>query len=302
MFGEQKFSILEVESGKDGIELIKNEKPFLILTEFYLPDITIYELCEKIKDDVNIADIPIIVLSTENNEGNIKKCLKLGVKSFLEKPVSAKVLFTAIEDISDNLQSREETILCVDDSNLIRKILQDEFTNAGYKVLLAENGKEALMIAQKHKPDLITMDVEMPVMNGYEACRALRRTEITMHIPIIMMTSHDTLLEREKGFEVGALEYFTKPFEKGCLSQYVISLFNKLKQKKTHNVLLVEDSETISHIIKYSLELKGLNVITTKNADQALEVFKDTKIHLILCDVNMPGMNGFDLKGQASFS
>lgn len=122
MFGEQKFSILEVESGKDGIELIKNEKPFLILTEFYLPDITIYELCEKIKDDVNIADIPIIVLSTENNEGNIKKCLKLGVKSFLEKPVSAKVLFTAIEDISDNLQSREETILCVDDSNLIRKI------------------------------------------------------------------------------------------------------------------------------------------------------------------------------------
>ncbi len=185
--------------------------------------------------------------------------------------------------------------MCVDDSKAIRKLLKDEFAGAGYTILLAENGKEAITLAQKHSPDLITMDVEMPGMIGYEACRILRRTEITMHIPIIMMTSHDTPQEREKGFEVGAIEYFIKPFKKGYLSSYVSSLFDKLKQTKTHNILLVEDSVNVSHIIEYSLGLKGLNVITAENADIALKVIQDTKIHLILCDVNIPGMNGFEL-------
>jgi two-component system cell cycle response regulator len=295
MLSEQKLSILDAENGVDGITLIKNERPFLIISEFYLPDMTVYELCEKIKADENIANIPIIVHSVEDNESNIKKCLKLGVKNFLQKPVLAEDLFVAIKEIEDHPRLRSETILCVDDSRSIRKILKDEFTGAGYNVLLAENGKEGVTLAQKHKPDLITMDVEMPEMIGYEACRVLRRTEITMHIPIIMMTSHDSPLEREKGFEAGAIEYFIKPFKKGYLSSYVSSLFDKLKQTKTHNILLVEDSVNVSHIIKYSLGLKGLNVITAKNADIALKVLQDTKIHLILCDINMPGMDGFEL-------
>lgn len=102
-------------------------------------------------------------------------------------------------------------ILVVDDEpnnlNVLRQILMPE----GYHLAFAKNGAEALIAATKHKPDLILLDVMMPEMDGYEVCSRLKRNPAFLLTPIIFITAMDDIENEAKGFEVGAVDYISKP-------------------------------------------------------------------------------------------
>jgi pilus assembly protein CpaE len=104
-------------------------------------------------------------------------------------------------------------ILAVDDSDISLKLLAAALTQVGYQVFTAPSGPEALKQVDTVHPDLIILDVMMPEMDGYEVCRRLRRNPNTARAPIMMLTAQDTLEEKIKGFEAGADEYMTKPFQ-----------------------------------------------------------------------------------------
>jgi DNA-binding response OmpR family regulator len=104
-------------------------------------------------------------------------------------------------------------ILIVDDEPDIRKILTKRLENAGYDVVEAENGKEGIALATKEAPDLILMDIMMPVMNGVEATRHIRAQLITAAIPVIMLTAKKDKQSELEGIDVGADDYITKPFD-----------------------------------------------------------------------------------------
>jgi pilus assembly protein CpaE len=104
-------------------------------------------------------------------------------------------------------------ILAVDDSAISLKLLTATLTQAGYEVIAASNGTEALKQADEAHPDLIILDVVMPDMNGYEACRRLRTNPNTARLPIMMLTAQDSLEEKVKGFDAGADDYMVKPFQ-----------------------------------------------------------------------------------------
>lgn len=101
-------------------------------------------------------------------------------------------------------------ILCVDDEpnnlNLIRSILGDR-----HKLVFATSGTEALHAANKHNPSLILLDVEMPGLDGYEVARRIKAVGKTKDTPIIFVTGRDSLLDEETGFDVGGVDYITKP-------------------------------------------------------------------------------------------
>jgi putative two-component system response regulator len=101
-------------------------------------------------------------------------------------------------------------ILIVDDEvqnlELLNQILKDD-----YKLVFAKNGEKALQAVEKHKPSLILLDVEMPVMDGYEVCSHLKRNTNSANIPVIFVTSHSKMREEARGFEVGAADYIIKP-------------------------------------------------------------------------------------------
>ncbi|MBI5190458.1 MAG: response regulator [Nitrospirae bacterium] len=103
-------------------------------------------------------------------------------------------------------------ILVVDDEMHIVRIVKYKLETAGYHVISALNGTEALKMAREEKPDLIFLDIMMPGLNGYEVCSQLKNSPETRNIIIIMLTAKGQESDKIKGLEVGVDEYITKPF------------------------------------------------------------------------------------------
>ncbi|MBI5207042.1 MAG: response regulator [Candidatus Firestonebacteria bacterium] len=107
-------------------------------------------------------------------------------------------------------------ILIVDDEPYIRSLLEEaleDFIDKGVNILIAPNGEIGLELALQHKPNLIFLDCMMPKMNGYDMCEAIKKTHKLDDIHIIMLTAKGQEIDKQKGLEVGADEYLTKPFD-----------------------------------------------------------------------------------------
>jgi len=104
-------------------------------------------------------------------------------------------------------------ILIVDDSPTELKLIASSFTGAGYDIITAGDGEEAVQKAMAEKPDVIVLDVIMPKMNGFQACRKIKSTPEIQHIPIIILTSKKEKSDEFWGKKQGADKYLTKPFE-----------------------------------------------------------------------------------------
>jgi len=106
-----------------------------------------------------------------------------------------------------------ECILAVDDNIVNLKVVSATLQKGGYEVQTAQSGPEALEKCRQKIPDLILLDINMPEMDGYEVCRRLRKKPSTSNTPIMMLTANDTLEEKIKGFDAGADDYMTKPYQ-----------------------------------------------------------------------------------------
>lgn len=110
-------------------------------------------------------------------------------------------------------QPEPKFILIVDDSQLNLVLLSQALETSGYVVKMANDGAEALAIVEHHQPELILMDVQMPKIDGFEACRRLQADPTTQTIPVIFMTAHADRQDKLTGLSLGAVDYITKPFE-----------------------------------------------------------------------------------------
>ena len=123
--------------------------------------------------------------------------------------------------------TRKRILLVVDDSPTAilwhRLLLEDE----GYEVLTATNGEEGVSVARARLPELVLLDVIMPRMNGFEACRALRDDDRTRDIPILMITTRSEMQHVVRGFESGCNEYITKPVDRTELLTKVRSYLDR---------------------------------------------------------------------------
>ena len=105
-----------------------------------------------------------------------------------------------------------QTVLVADDDDDIRLLVAYRMEKAGYAVLQARDGEEAVSLALEHRPDLAIIDVMMPRLDGYEATRQLRERDETKRMPIILLTARAQEADVQRGFEAGADDYIRKPF------------------------------------------------------------------------------------------
>lgn len=110
------------------------------------------------------------------------------------------------------MENTRASILLVDDEPLNLQILAQGLSEE-HQVLMASGGQQAMDIAIAQRPDLILLDIDMPDVNGYEVCRTLKNNPKTRHIPLIFITGHDSEQDELKGLQMGAADYFTKPFK-----------------------------------------------------------------------------------------
>ncbi|MCX6602220.1 MAG: ATP-binding protein, partial [Acidobacteria bacterium] len=157
---------------------------------------------------------------------------------------------------------RPNSVLVVDDDANIRAVLQQEFTEAGYPVRLAENGRVALEMVRQEAPGLIILDVMMPEMNGFDVAAVLKGDPATADIPIIILSIVE---DKERGFRLGVDRYLTKPIDTEALFREVGTL---LEQGKSHKKVLVvdEDSSTI-RTLSEALQARGYHVVESNGLE-----------------------------------
>ena len=119
------------------------------------------------------------------------------------------------------IQGGEVKIMVIDDSSTIRRSAEIFLSQAGYKVILADDGFDALAKVNDHHPALIFCDILMPKLDGYQTCALIKKSPQFHEIPIVMLSSKDGLFDRARGAMVGSDEYLTKPFTKDSLLKVV---------------------------------------------------------------------------------
>jgi len=115
-------------------------------------------------------------------------------------------------------------ILIAEDERDIRDLIQFTLMFAGHKITAAANGAEALELAPKVKPDLIMMDVRMPKMTGYEACREMKKIDAIKNVPVIFLSAKGQDEEKQTGIEAGAVAYILKPFAPDELTRQIADI------------------------------------------------------------------------------
>lgn len=120
-------------------------------------------------------------------------------------------------------------ILVVDDEVNITQILEFSIGSEGYEVITAANGEEAIDKARREQPDLIILDIMMPKIDGYEACRILKTNPLTKNIPVVLLTAKGRDIDKRLGYEVGATDYIVKPFSPNKLIERIHELLISTK-------------------------------------------------------------------------
>lgn len=183
-------------------------------------------------------------------------------------------------------------ILVVDDSAAMRNALVRTLRSLSPDLDQAENGRMGLETAQQKPYDLIITDVDMPVMDGFAFCKALKSNPKINGIPVIILSSHDKESDIENGFEVGASAYVSKTHAQQQLPGVVENLLEKASLLKKRLVMVVDDSQLIINIVQKGLQKEGFDVITARDGKEALAVLEKDKPDLIISDLNMPVMDG----------
>src|SRR3954469_19380394 len=126
-----------------------------------------------------------------------------------------------VEAVSENTNLSGIKVMVIDDSNTIRRSAEIFLAQAGCKVILAEDGFDALAKITDHQPDIVFCDIMMPRLDGYQTCALIKKNTRFAITPVIMLSSKDGLFDRARGRMVGSDEYLTKPFTKDSLLKTV---------------------------------------------------------------------------------
>ena len=209
-----------------------------------------------------------------------------------EGSVAEPIFTRAAPTAPTALRIPHSTVLVIDDEPIARDLIERALSKEGFRVELAADGKSGLERARKLKPQAITLDVMMPGMDGWAVLTALKADPATAEIPVIMLTVVD---EKQIGFALGAADYFTKPIDWGRLN----SALQKYRKPTNHQtVLIVEDDEQAREMLRRALTREGWQVLEAGNGRMALERLDGLVPALILLDLMMPEMDGFEFMQQ----
>ena len=148
-------------------------------------------------------------------------------------------------------------VLIVDDEGLTRMMIRRVLEDSGYRVLEAQDGQTATRLCDAEQPDLVLMDVRMPVMNGFDACRAIRRSLRSRHTPVLMLTALDDVMAVRLAFEAGATDFITKPINWALLSQRVRYALRTARTERElrESQLALARAQKIARLAPWRLEL-----------------------------------------------
>jgi len=231
------------ENAKIALQMIKDaakaKNPFHIaLVDMQMPEIDGASLGEMIQSDPLIKKTVMIMVSSIGQRGDMTRMKKIGFSGYLNKPIKRSSLYECLLSVINNPDTdgqknksfvtqhsihtdrKKIRLLVVEDNSVNQKVIEKHLEKYGYKPKIVNNGKEAISILSKESFDLILMDVNMPLMDGYEATKIIRDQESAVKdhtVPIIAMTANALKGDRELCINAGMNDYLSKPIDPGEL-------------------------------------------------------------------------------------
>ena len=274
------FTVKTVSSGREALQEIRNGDYRLVLMDWNMPGMNGIEATVRIRNDPRISQAPAVIMVTSHGREEVmRRARDAGVHSCLLKPVSPSLLFDSIMEVfgkepemrvgpeNDAIRAprkpdvlRGAKVLLVEDNEINQQVAKELLENAGLIVGVADNGWKAVEAVRNAAFDLVLMDIQMPVMDGYEATRRIRqgargdgqsvsddphRPSPIAHrprpLPIIAMTAHAMSGERERCLKAGMDDYVSKPIDPGLLFSVLakwIRLETRNSKLETRNLKL----------------------------------------------------------------
>ncbi len=186
------------------------------------------------------------------------------------------------------------SVLVVDDDPAVREMMQRHLSSRGFQVIAASDGLQALEMAKKMQPAVITLDAVMPGLDGWSVLAALKADKKTANIPVVMVTITDS---EERAQAYGATEYFSKPTGWEELSK---SLGKYTGNKCDRSILVVDDDVEARNVLRRCLQRDGWSVLEAGNGAEAFEMLAEQRPAAILLDLMMPVMDGFEFVSEFS--
>ncbi len=181
------------------------------------------------------------------------------------------------------------TVLVIDDEAAVRDLMQRFLAKEGFRVVTASSGEEGLRRARELRPDAITLDVMMPGMDGWAVLSALKADPTLAEIPVVMLTIVD---DKNLGYALGASDYLTKPIDR----ERLVTVLRQYRRDLP--VLVVDDDDEVRQLFRRMLEPEGYTVVEAPNGRVALERLRDVSPSVILLDLMMPEMDGFEFVAE----
>ncbi len=247
------FKVETVSSAEASLQRLKEdetrETPIeLVMVDWLMPELDGIEASSIIRNDLKL-EVPIIMMTAYGNKSQMFYAEKVGINGFLTKPICQSTLFDAIMDAfgkkkDKSLKMKKQIttrasilkkrlkgyrVLVVEDNITNQEIAQAILEGAGLAVKIVNNGKEAVAAVYKSQFDVLLMDIQMPVMDGYEATIQIRKNSKFRDLPIIAMTAHAMKGDEEKCLKAGMNGYVSKPVNQNMLFD---ALWRELKNRK----------------------------------------------------------------------
>jgi DNA-binding response OmpR family regulator len=239
------------------------------------------------------VSVPAVLLSPD--ERDAEEARRVGA-AFVRVPFAAGELLDAVGAVTRG----RKLILLADDSQLIHRHTVPILEEAGYDVISAIDGAQALELVDERKPDLVITDVEMPKLDGYAVCKTIKeraaRGELSP-MPVVICSALGEAADLERGFDAGADDYLVKPAAPDELTSRIRALISTfgLDPGQREHLLVADDSPAVRHLIADALTRQGFAVTTADDGQAALERLRSETFDMVVTDYDMPRMNGFML-------
>lgn len=195
-----------------------------------------------------------------------------------------------IEDDRDNIQKGDKVILIIEDDTAFAKILVDFSRTKNYKVIVAVRGDAGIEMAQHYKPLAILLDIQLPVMDGWEVMEALKTNPETKPIPVHIMSS---MKFKQESLLRGAVDFINKPFALEQMQDIFSKLENALN-RSPKKVLIVEENEQHAKALSYFLKANNITTDIANNVSDSIESLHNREIDCVILDMGVPDRTAYE--------
>jgi CheY-like chemotaxis protein len=276
---EEGHTIRTAENGRQALDMLHRERFDLMLLDLLMPEIDGFEVLRQIKARPDLRNLPIIVVSAEEDMKSIVRCIEMGAADYLPKPCEPTLLKTRVKTSLAMKRFYERgphkgKILIIDDDLLNRTVLSVNLTEEGYTVATAENGSIGLQMLREQPFDVVLLDLLMPEIDGFDVLKIIKADVRIRHLPVIVISGEEDLAGITRCIAVGAEDYMQKPFDPVLLKARVSACVEK-KRLRDQEIRQQQDLNELNKALE--IQVHRARIEALEQSQKELELLNRAK-------------------------